>query len=58
MSAKEYEVKHRSNEKVDIFDTSITDSEANHELHDGGATSLHRTMKSRHITMIRCVLFL
>ena len=58
MSAKEFELKHGSNEKVDILDTSITDSEANHELYDGGATSLHRTMKNRHISMIRCVLSL
>ena len=54
MSAKESELKHESNEKVNVLDTSITDSEANHELDDGGATSLHRTMKNRHIAMIRC----
>ena len=55
MLSKDSDFKRGSNEKVDILDTTVSDSEANHELHDAGATTLHRTMKNRHIAMIRCV---
>jgi amino acid permease len=50
------EFKRRSNEKVDVF-SSTTDSEANNEVYESnkGAATLHRTMKNRHIAMIRYV---
>ena len=55
MSSKASESKYGYNEKVDVLDTSATDSEANHEAHGDGSTTLHRTMKNRHIAMIRFV---
>ena len=47
------DVKHVSNEKVDVFSS---DSEANNEIYEATkGPTLHRTMKNRHIAMIRYV---
>ena len=45
--AKQY-----SDEKVDVLSS---DSEANNEIYEAKGPTLHRTMKNRHIAMIRCV---
>lgn len=49
------ELKSSSSEKVNEDIVSPGDSEAHHELQTGGHPHLKRTMKNRHIAMIRYV---
>lgn len=49
------DLKHGSSEKIAVDAVDSTDSEVDKELASEAGHTLRRTMKNRHISMIRCV---